>query len=83
MADTPVKPDDCTCTDHAIECLRKMRAGEVKQVGRQGLDLQGNRLCTVDSFGFRSNFEGECDPCYARQVAGYNAAMKATFDDDY
>jgi len=74
---------ECTCTDHAKKALVLMRTGKVTQVGRVGMDLEGNRLCTVDSFGFRGPFEGECDPCYKAQVDGYNKAMAATFDDDY
>lgn len=74
---------ECACSDHAKECLRKMRSREVSQRGRFGIDLDGNQLCTVDSFGFRGRFDGECDDCYAKQVAGYNKAMASTFDEDY
>jgi len=72
---------DCTCTDHAKECLKKVQSGAVTQKGRFGFDLEGNQLCTVDSFGFRGSFAGECEACYKRQVDGYNKAMAGTFDD--
>ena len=78
-----LQPDDCTCSDHAKNCLKLMRDRQVTQKGRFGFDLQGNQLCTVDSFGFRGTFQGECDACYKRQVEGYNKAMAATFDEDY
>jgi hypothetical protein len=80
MNDTET-PSDCTCTDHAKSCLQKVQSGKVSQVGRFGVDADGNQMCTVDSFGFRGRFTGECDACYKRQVDGYNKEMAGTWDD--
>ena len=76
----PETESDCVCTDHAKDCAAKMTAKQVVQKGRFGFDLQGNQLCTVDSFGFRGRFAGECDACYKRQIDGYNKAMEGMYD---
>lgn len=72
---------ECSCTEHAKLCAQKQKNREVYAEGRFGKDKEGNILCTVDSFGFRGSFEGECSNCRQKYIDGYNNAMKATFDD--
>ncbi len=38
-------------------------------------DLDGQYICTVDSWGFRSQVVGECEECWQSYVQQYNDAQ--------
>lgn len=65
----------CTCTEAATKNREFQHNHQITCKGRLGYNPEGEQICTVDSFGFRSRFEGECDDCWKAHVDGYNKAM--------
>ncbi len=74
MAKFPTHADPCTCDQDKIDETVKAAVG---YKGHRVVDKDGNVLYTVDSFGFRGQFPGEADACYAANV------KKCNEEDDY
>jgi hypothetical protein len=77
----------CTCEHAKVEAaLALIKAGEVKSLRKSGSGpilskVDDSYICTVDSFGFRSELPGECEVCYSAYKQKYASAFALGEDD--
>lgn len=70
----------CSCTESALRAEKAQKEKRLFASGHLGIDDTGNVVCTVDSFGFRGAFAGECAMCRQAYVDGANAKSAGADD---